>query len=38
MLPLQVDGTGTLRAAGNFDEAIGPSWWGVRIWKPNPPS
>jgi len=38
MLPLQVDGSGTLRAAGNFDEAIGPSWWGVRIWKPNPPS
>jgi ubiquinol-cytochrome c reductase iron-sulfur subunit len=36
MLPLTVDRKGYLRAAGNFDDAVGPSWWGVRIWKPNP--
>ncbi len=36
MLPLSVDAKGYLRAKGNFDDAIGPSWWGVRIWKPNP--
>ena len=36
MLPLAVDAKGYLRAKGNFDDAIGPSWWGVRIWKPNP--
>ena len=36
MLPLSIDGKGYLRAKGNFDEQIGPSWWGVRIWKPNP--
>jgi ubiquinol-cytochrome c reductase iron-sulfur subunit len=35
MLPLQIDGKGQLRAAGNFDEAVGPSWWGVRNRKPN---
>jgi ubiquinol-cytochrome c reductase iron-sulfur subunit len=35
MLPLQVDGTGYLRAKGNFDEAVGPSWWGVRNRKPT---
>jgi ubiquinol-cytochrome c reductase iron-sulfur subunit len=29
-LPLEVDGSGFLRAKGNFDEPIGPSWWGVR--------
>jgi ubiquinol-cytochrome c reductase iron-sulfur subunit len=38
MLPLRVDSSGGLRAAGNFDEPVGPSWWGVRLWKPNPPS
>jgi ubiquinol-cytochrome c reductase iron-sulfur subunit len=38
MLPLRIDSSGVLRAAGNFDEPVGPSWWGVRLWKPNPPS
>jgi hypothetical protein len=36
MLPLQVDAKGYLRAKGNFDEAVGPSWWGVRNRKPTP--
>ena len=34
-LPLAVDGTGHLRAAGNFSGAVGPSWWGVRNRKPS---
>jgi ubiquinol-cytochrome c reductase iron-sulfur subunit len=29
-LPLAIDGSGELRAAGNFSGAVGPSWWGVR--------
>ena len=29
-LPLMVDSTGELRAAGGFSGPIGPSWWGVR--------
>jgi ubiquinol-cytochrome c reductase iron-sulfur subunit len=36
MLPLRIDGNGNLRAKGTFDEAVGPSWWGVRNRKPNP--
>ncbi len=32
-LPLEVDAKGYLRAKGNFDEPIGPSWWGVRRGK-----
>jgi ubiquinol-cytochrome c reductase iron-sulfur subunit len=36
MLPLRIDGDGVLRAAGNFDGAVGPSWWGVRLRGPNP--
>jgi ubiquinol-cytochrome c reductase iron-sulfur subunit len=36
MLPVTVDAKGYLRAKGNFDEQVGPSWWGVRTWKPNP--
>jgi ubiquinol-cytochrome c reductase iron-sulfur subunit len=36
MLPIHVDRKGQLRASGNFDEAVGPSWWGVRLRKPNP--
>ena len=36
MLPLTVDGRGYLRARGNFDEPVGPSWWGVRNRKPSP--
>jgi ubiquinol-cytochrome c reductase iron-sulfur subunit len=34
-LPLLVDGSGRLRAAGNFSGAVGPSWWGVRNRKPH---
>lgn len=29
-LPLEIDGAGDLRAAGNFSGRIGPSWWNVR--------
>jgi ubiquinol-cytochrome c reductase iron-sulfur subunit len=36
MLPVFVDAKGYLRAKGNFDGPVGPSWWGVRLWKPNP--
>jgi ubiquinol-cytochrome c reductase iron-sulfur subunit len=36
MLPLSVDSRGFLRAKGNFNQAVGPSWWGVRNRKPNP--
>jgi ubiquinol-cytochrome c reductase iron-sulfur subunit len=36
MLPLEIDGRGFLRAQGNFNEAVGPSWWGVRNRKPSP--
>jgi ubiquinol-cytochrome c reductase iron-sulfur subunit len=35
MLPLYVDRKGGLRAAGNFDEPVGASWWGVRLRKPS---
>jgi ubiquinol-cytochrome c reductase iron-sulfur subunit len=35
MLPLRVDGAGVLRARGNFDGPVGPSWWGVRLRKPT---
>jgi ubiquinol-cytochrome c reductase iron-sulfur subunit len=35
MLPLLVDRKGFLRAAGNFDEPVGPSWWGVRMGSPT---
>jgi ubiquinol-cytochrome c reductase iron-sulfur subunit len=35
MLPLLVDRKGFLRAAGNFDEPVGPSWWGVRMKGPT---
>jgi quinol---cytochrome c reductase iron-sulfur subunit len=36
MLPLTVDADGYLRAKGNFDDEVGPTWWGTRIWKPSP--
>ncbi|HEX6761613.1 MAG TPA: Rieske 2Fe-2S domain-containing protein [Gaiellaceae bacterium] len=36
MLPLIVDRAGHLRAKGNFDGAVGPSWWGVRLRSPSP--
>jgi ubiquinol-cytochrome c reductase iron-sulfur subunit len=32
-LPLMVDPGGGLRAAGNFSGPVGPSWWGVRMWR-----
>jgi ubiquinol-cytochrome c reductase iron-sulfur subunit len=35
MLPVGIDSRGHLRAMGNFDEAVGPSWWGVRNRKPT---
>jgi len=35
MLPLAIDGRGFLRAAGNFDGPVGPSWWGVRKRRPT---
>jgi ubiquinol-cytochrome c reductase iron-sulfur subunit len=35
MLPLQIDAHGYLRARGNFDGPVGPSWWGVRNRKPS---
>jgi ubiquinol-cytochrome c reductase iron-sulfur subunit len=36
MLPLAIDRRGELRAKGNFDSAVGPSWWGVRLREPRP--
>jgi ubiquinol-cytochrome c reductase iron-sulfur subunit len=36
MLPLDIDTDGFLRAKGNFDGQVGPTWWGVRLWRPNP--
>ncbi len=36
MLPIEVDHSGHLRAKGNFDDAVGPSWWGVRNRSPSP--
>ena len=36
LLPLYVDSSGYLRAKGNFDGPVGPSWWGVRLWKAQP--
>jgi quinol---cytochrome c reductase iron-sulfur subunit len=30
MLPIYVDARGEVRARGNFDGPVGPSWWGVR--------
>jgi ubiquinol-cytochrome c reductase iron-sulfur subunit len=35
MLPLSVDAKGHLRARGNFDGPVGPSWWGVRLKGPT---
>ena len=34
-LPLLVDASDHLRAAGNFSGPVGPSWWGVRNRKPT---
>jgi ubiquinol-cytochrome c reductase iron-sulfur subunit len=35
MLPLRIAPNGELRADGNFDSAVGPSWWGVRSKRPT---
>jgi hypothetical protein len=35
MLPLTIDRAGNLRAAGNIDGPVGPSWWGVRMKEPT---
>lgn len=34
-LPLAIDGDGNLRAAGNFSQRVGPSWWNVRSRPTN---
>jgi quinol---cytochrome c reductase iron-sulfur subunit len=34
-LPLVVSAGGELQAGGNFSEAPGPSWWGVRLRRPT---
>jgi ubiquinol-cytochrome c reductase iron-sulfur subunit len=36
LLPVYEDSTGYLRAKGNFDGPVGPSWWGVRLWGAQP--
>lgn len=36
MLPIAVGTDGVLRAQGNFDGPVGPSWWGVRLRSPKP--
>jgi ubiquinol-cytochrome c reductase iron-sulfur subunit len=36
LLPVYADSRGYLRAKGNFDGPVGPSWWGVRLWKAQP--
>ena len=33
MLPIYVDRQGYLRARGTFDQPVGPSWWGVRMYR-----
>ncbi len=34
-LPLEIDGEGALRAAGDFSGPVGPSFWGVRTRGPS---
>ena len=34
-LPLSVAAGGELQAGGNFSQAPGPSWWGVRMRRPT---
>jgi ubiquinol-cytochrome c reductase iron-sulfur subunit len=36
MLPLEIDAKGYLRAKGNFNAPVGPSWWGVRNRRAGP--
>ena len=33
MLPIYADAKGFLRAKGTFDGPVGPSWWGVRMYR-----
>jgi ubiquinol-cytochrome c reductase iron-sulfur subunit len=35
MLPITAGEDGVLRAKGNFDGPVGPSWWGVRLRRPT---
>jgi ubiquinol-cytochrome c reductase iron-sulfur subunit len=34
-LPLMIDREGHLRAAGQFSEPVGPSFWGIRTRRPS---
>ncbi|MGA9634316.1 MAG: ubiquinol-cytochrome c reductase iron-sulfur subunit, partial [Solirubrobacterales bacterium] len=34
-LPLEIDGEGLLRAAGDFSGPVGPSFWGIRTRGPS---
>jgi ubiquinol-cytochrome c reductase iron-sulfur subunit len=34
-LPLMIDAAGHLRAAGQFSEPVGPSFWGIRTRRPS---
>ncbi|MFL5941800.1 MAG: ubiquinol-cytochrome c reductase iron-sulfur subunit [Gaiellaceae bacterium] len=36
LLPVYEDSRGYLRAKGNFNGPVGPSWWGVRLWGAQP--
>jgi ubiquinol-cytochrome c reductase iron-sulfur subunit len=36
LLPVYEDPRGYLRAKGNFNGPVGPSWWGVRLWGAQP--
>jgi ubiquinol-cytochrome c reductase iron-sulfur subunit len=36
LLPVYEDSQGYLRAKGNFNQPVGPSWWGVRLWGAQP--
>ena len=36
LLPVYEDSRGYLRAKGNFNGPVGPSWWGVRMWGAQP--
>jgi quinol---cytochrome c reductase iron-sulfur subunit len=36
LLPVYEDSSGYLRAKGNFNGPVGPSWWGVRLWGAQP--
>jgi quinol---cytochrome c reductase iron-sulfur subunit len=36
LLPVYEDSRGYLRAKGNFNGPVGPSWWGARLWSAQP--